>query len=141
MLLARPVRPTPLMEREVTMDCILCKKYPSRLFESKYFFVIYDDFPVREGHLLIVPKRHVEDMTDLLPMEFNTLHRLLQEMVKRLKVDFQADGYNLGINGGEAAGQTVSHLHIHLLPRIAGDVPDPRGGIRNFLPNPLTNYP
>jgi diadenosine tetraphosphate (Ap4A) HIT family hydrolase len=57
------------------------------------------------------------------------------------KVNFQADGYNIGVNCGEAAGQTVEHLHLHVIPRHDGDVPDPRGGIRKFLPNPLTEYP
>src|SRR5437764_13365712 len=97
-------------------DCLLCGKYSSRIFESKYFFAVYDDFPLRQGHVLIIPKRHVEHLTNLLPMEFNTLHPVLQEMVTRLKIDFPADGYNLGVNGGEAAGQTLSHLHIHLIP-------------------------
>src|SRR5437763_8211465 len=118
-------------------ECLLCCKYDKRIFVSEYFFAIYDDFPVREGHMLIIPKRHVEHLTDLLPMEFNTLYCVLQEVVIRLKIDFQADGYNLGINGGEAAGQTLPHLHIHLIPRRFGDVPSPAGGIRNFLPNPL----
>jgi diadenosine tetraphosphate (Ap4A) HIT family hydrolase len=122
-------------------DCLLCGKYPSRIFESKYFFVIYDDFPLRQGHVLIIPRRHTEHLTLLTRVEFSDLHFVIQEMVKHMKVDFRADGYNLGVNSGEAAGQTLSHLHIHLIPRHFGDVADPRGGIRKFLPNPLTEYP
>ena len=87
--------------------------------------------------MLLIPVRHVGHVELLSPEEFCDLHFVLQEMVKHIKVEFQADGYNLGVNSGEVAGQTLSHLHIHLIPRYLGDVPNPRGGVRNFLPNPL----
>ena len=122
-------------------DCLLCRKYPSRIFESRYFFVIYDDFPLRLGHVLIISKRHVERLEDLTRAEFCNLFACIQEMTTKLLVDFKADGYNVGVNCGEVAGQTLPHLHIHFIPRYKGDVPDPRGGIRKFLPNPLTEYP
>ena len=121
--------------------CLLCEKYSSKIFESKRFFVILDDFPVRKGHLLLIPRRHIEDLTDLSRAEFRDLHDVLQRMMKYLEVHFQADGYNLGVNCGEAAGQTERHLHIHVIPRRLGDVPNPRGGIRKFLPNPVKEYP
>ena len=123
------------------MDCLLCEKYSSKIFESKHFFVILDDFPLREGHLLMIPRRHVEDLIALTSEEFCDLHFVIQEMVKHISFEFGADSYNVGINSGEAGGQTLSHLHIHLIPRRFGDVPDPHGGIRKFLPNPLTEYP
>jgi diadenosine tetraphosphate (Ap4A) HIT family hydrolase len=91
--------------------------------------------------MLAIPIRHVEHLTDLTRGEFRDLHFIFQKMVEHMKVGFQADGYNLGVNCGKAAGQTLPHLHIHLIPRHNGDVPDPRGGIRNYLPNPLTEYP
>lgn len=122
-------------------DCILCGKYPSRIFESNYFFVIYDDFPVRKGHMLIIPRRHVEDLTDLTREEFSALHYIIDQIFKHMKNKFLANAYNLGVNCGEAAGQTLPHLHIHFIPRYVGDVADPRGGIRRFLPNPLAGYP
>lgn len=122
-------------------DCLLCGKYPSRIFESVYFFAVYDDFPVREGHMLIMPIRHVEHLINLTREEFGDLYVCITEMVKVAEVDFGANGYNIGINNGEAAGQTLSHVHIHLIPRYFNDVPNPRGGIRKFLPNPLTEYP
>jgi diadenosine tetraphosphate (Ap4A) HIT family hydrolase len=103
--------------------------------------VVYDDYPLREGHVLLIPKRHVEQIIHLTREEFCDLYVCIEEMVTRLLVDFGADGYNIGINCGEAAGQTVPHLHIHVVPRRLGDVPNPRGGIRKFLPNPLTEYP
>jgi diadenosine tetraphosphate (Ap4A) HIT family hydrolase len=122
-------------------DCVLCGKYAQRIYETTYFFAILDDFPLRRGHTLLIPRWHIERLTDLSVEEFSDLSRILQVMVKRIKVDLGADDYNLGVNCGEAAGQTLSHLHIHLIPRYAGDVDDPRGGIRKFLPNPLTEYP
>ncbi len=122
-------------------NCVLCRKYLSKIFESKYFFVIYDDFPLRQGHVLIIPIRHIGHLTLLTRIEFCDLHFVIQEMVKHIEDKFKADGYNLGVNSGEAAGQTLSHLHIHLIPRYVDDVPDPRGGIRKCLPNPLREYP
>ncbi len=122
-------------------DCLFCRKYLSRIFESKYFFVIYDDFPLREGHILIIPLRHIQHLTLLTRAEFNDLYTVIQEMIEQIKEKYGADGYNLGINDGEAAGQTIPHLHIHIIPRHAGDVANPRGGIRKFLPNPLMEYP
>jgi diadenosine tetraphosphate (Ap4A) HIT family hydrolase len=125
----------------MNIDCILCQKYASRIFESHEFFVVYDDNPVRSGHLLIIPKQHVEDITLLTPDEALDYQVVLKAMVKHIKDEFGADGYNIGINCGEAAGQTIAHVHIHLIPRHFGDVADPHGGIRKFLPNPLTEYP
>ena len=121
--------------------CLLCEKYLQRIFESQYFFVVYDDFPVRVGHLLIIPRRHVEHLVLLRRAEFCELGYVIKKMVRHTQVNFQADGYNIGINCGEAAGQTLEHLHIHFIPRYAGDIPDPRGGIRKFLPNPDAEYP
>ena len=120
-------------------DCVLCGKYSSKIFESTYFFAIYDDFPVREGHILLAPIRHIEHIDLLTHEEFDDFYVALQALIKH--INGTADGYNLGFNGGEAAGQTVSHLHIHLIPRQFGDVADPHGGIRNCLPDPLTEYP
>ena len=122
-------------------DCLFCRKYLSRIFESKYFFVIYDDFPLRQGHILIIPLRHIQHLTLLTRTEFNDLYNVIQEMVEQIKENYGADEYNLGINDGEAAGQTIPHLHIHIIPRHTGDVANPRGGIRKFFPNPLMEYP
>src|SRR5438552_14470749 len=121
-------------------DCLFCRKYLSRIFESKYFFVIYDDFPLRQGHILIIPLRNIQHLTLLTRTEFNDLYNVIQEMVEQIKENYGADEYNLGINDGEAAGQTIPHLHIHIIPRHTGDVANPRGGIRKFFPNPLMEY-
>jgi diadenosine tetraphosphate (Ap4A) HIT family hydrolase len=121
-------------------DCLFCKESAS-VFESKYFFVRYDDYPVRQGHLLIIPFRHVEELIILTRTEFNELHLVLAWATKHVEDTFGADGYNIGVNNGVSAGQTIPHLHIHLIPRYLGDIQDPRGGIRKFLPNPVTEYP
>jgi diadenosine tetraphosphate (Ap4A) HIT family hydrolase len=122
-------------------DCLFCVKYYFRKYESKHFYAIYDDYPVQRGHLLLIPIRHVEDLTLLTEAEVGDCFFFLLEMITHIKKEFGADGYNVGINGGEVAGQTIPHLHIHIIPRYPGDVPNPRGGIRNLVPNPLKEYP
>lgn len=96
--------------------------------------VIRDGFPVSPGHSLIIPRRHLASFFELEPDERDGLIALLEEAKRRLDREFKADGYNVGINDGAAAGQTVPHLHIHLIPRFAGDQSDPRGGVRWVLP-------
>lgn len=88
-----------------------------------------DGYPVAEGHALIIPRRHVVSLFDLTEVEFLGLRHLLRE-VRRLT---PADGYTIGVNEGVAAGRTVPHLHVHVIPRHWGDVPDPRGGIRQVM--------
>lgn len=93
-----------------------------------------DRYPLSPGHTLIVPKAHAADYFDLAEAVQADLWRLVAEVKGRLDEEFSPAGYNVGINIGAAAGQTVFHVHVHLVPRYAGDVPDPRGGIRHVLP-------
>jgi diadenosine tetraphosphate (Ap4A) HIT family hydrolase len=93
-----------------------------------------DGFPVNPGHTLIVPRRHVERFFELTAEEQAALWRLLPELKQRLDARHAPAGYNVGLNVGEAAGQTVGHAHVHLIPRYAGDVEDPRGGVRWVVP-------
>jgi diadenosine tetraphosphate (Ap4A) HIT family hydrolase len=93
-----------------------------------------DTYPVSPGHTLIIPKRHVVSFFDTTDEERLAMCRLLDEARALLDAKHQPDGYNIGINGGEAAGQSVMHLHIHLIPRYKGDRPDPKGGVRWVLP-------
>jgi diadenosine tetraphosphate (Ap4A) HIT family hydrolase len=93
-----------------------------------------DNHPVSPGHTLIIPKRHVASFFDTSEEERLAMMRLLDEAKAVLDQKHKPDGYNIGINGGEAAGQTVMHLHIHLIPRYKGDKADPRGGVRWVLP-------
>ena len=98
-------------------------------------FVIRDGFPVSEGHCLIVPKRVYANYFDSTPDEMNGLPQLLMATKQLLDEEFSPDGYNVGINCGEHAGQTVHHVHIHLMPRYQGDMGNPRGGVRGVTPS------
>jgi diadenosine tetraphosphate (Ap4A) HIT family hydrolase len=97
--------------------------------------VVRDGFPVSRGHSLIIPRRHVGSFFEATVDERASLLRLLDAAKVQLDNEYQPDSYNIGINDGPAAGQTVPHLHIHLIPRYAGDSPDPRGGVRWVLPD------
>ena len=122
--------------------CLFCETFSKKdqiLFDSEFFFVVADNFPVNKGHTLIIPKRHQTDIFALNAEEWNDLFAVIQNTKERLDKEFDPDGYNLGVNCGEAAGQTVFHLHIHVIPRYKGDVEKPRGGIRNFK-KPLVEY-
>lgn len=92
-----------------------------------------DRFPVSEGHALIVPRRHVARIEDLAEDEWRDLFGLARALCREVLTEPGVDGYNLGVNSGAAAGQTVEHAHVHLIPRRVGDVPDPRGGIRHVI--------
>ena len=105
-----------------------------RLLENEVGFVIYDGFPVSKGHCLIVPHRVYSDYFESTNDEVIGLQKLVLETKKLLDEKFQPDGFNVGINSGEYAGQTVFHMHIHLIPRYKNDVENPRGGVRNIIP-------
>jgi diadenosine tetraphosphate (Ap4A) HIT family hydrolase len=95
---------------------------------------IYDGFPLSIGHMLIIPKRHIDSLFEASIEERTALFDLLAEARGLLLEECDPDGFNIGINDGAAAGQTVMHLHIHLIPRYAGDKADPRGGVRWIFP-------
>lgn len=97
-------------------------------------FVVRDGFPISKGHTLIIPKRHVASFFEISPVENEALLDLLNQAKRELDIKYQPNAYNIGINDGIAAGQTVLHLHIHLIPRYLNDVEDPRGGIRWIMP-------
>ena len=116
--------------------CPFCSLPTDRIIaESDYTLTIRDGFPVSEGHTLIIPKRHVQSFFELQANEREVILQALDEAKEALDKEFSPDGYNIGINDGEAAGQTVMHLHVHLIPRYEGDTPDPRGGIRHVFPD------
>lgn len=95
-----------------------------------FVVAIRDAFPVADGHTLVVPRRHEPDLLGLTAEESAALWALAMEVAGDLRAECHADGLTVGVNVGEAAGQTVAHAHVHLVPRHVGDVPDPRGGIR-----------
>jgi len=93
-----------------------------------------DAYPVSPGHTLVIPVRHVASFFDITSDERTAMFALLEAAKQQLHAEFSPAGYNIGINDGAAAGQTVGHLHIHLIPRYPGDQPDPRGGVRWVIP-------
>ena len=98
-------------------------------------FAIYDGFPVNEGHVLIIPKRHTANYFDLTADEQADCFKLLNNVKEKIKEKFNPDGFNVGININEVAGQTVPHVHVHLIPRYKGDVEEPNGGVRGVIPS------
>jgi diadenosine tetraphosphate (Ap4A) HIT family hydrolase len=94
-----------------------------------------DGFPISSGHALIIPKRHIASLFDATREEREALFDLLEHVKTELMERYNPDGFNIGINDGTAAGQTVMHLHIHLIPRYSGDQTDPRGGVRWIFPD------
>lgn len=117
--------------------CLFCDPTQSRILcESANWYVRYDNHPATEGHVEVVPRRHVTSWFDLRAAERHEAMALLDSAAAKISFPGQLpDGWNIGINDGPAAGQTIPHLHIHLIPRYAGDQDDPRGGIRRGLPN------
>src|SRR5260370_1948127 len=97
-------------------------------------FAIADGFPVSPGHALLVPRRAIATWWDATDDERADILTLVDEVKRQLDAELRPDGYNVGFNSGAAAGQTVGHLHIHVIPRYSGDVPDPRGGVRHVIP-------
>lgn len=117
-------------------DCVFCNNCAGRIIaENELCFAIRDGFPVTDLHTLIIPKRHVADYFDLYQPELNALNDLLSRQRQSIMhEDKTVTGFNVGINAGKSAGQTVFHVHIHLIPRRNGDVEEPRGGIRGVIP-------
>ena len=117
--------------------CIFCAMQCNRtIAENELCYAIRDGFAVTEHHTLIIPKRHVADYFDLYQPELNAIHQMIAEQRKAiLEADSSVLGFNIGINSGAVAGQTIFHAHIHLIPRREGDVVDPRGGVRGVIPS------
>ena len=125
-----------------TPKCFFCALLPPRIVdESAQTFVTRDAYPVSMGHTLVVPKRHTGSFFDLSTQERDDLLVMLDRTKKILDDELQPQGYNIGINDGAVAGQTVPHVHVHLIPRFAGDLPDPRGGVRWVIPNKAKYWP
>ena len=117
------------------IPCAFCTLPESRIIDASTFGVtVRDAFPVSPGHTLVIPKRHVGSFFDLTELERQDLLSLLDKAKLVLDQEYEPDGYNIGINDGPVAGQTVPHLHIHLITRYKADLPDPRGGVRWVIP-------
>lgn len=117
------------------MTCLFCNVSSARVIsENELAYAVRDGFPVTELHTLIIPKRHVEDYFGLTKEELlacdSLLHSIKDEIVS---ADSTVEGFNIGMNSGAVAGQTIFHCHIHLIPRRSGDVSNPRGGVRHLI--------
>ena len=119
------------MAAEAT-QCELCLRHEV-LLENALAYVRYDNNSLSRGHVLVVPKRHVASFFDMTAEEQSAVLALLTKVQKSIQEQHSPDGYNIGVNVGKAGGQARMHVHVHLIPRYAGDVPDPRGGIRCVL--------
>lgn len=125
------------MEKEDKIEsCFFCKTINNNNFqlENKLAIARFDDFPVNKGHLEVIPKRHVKDWWETTTEERIAIFNLLDEAKKMIDDKYTPDGYNIGMNLGEKAGQSIMHLHVHLIPRYNGDVANPRGGVRGIIP-------
>jgi diadenosine tetraphosphate (Ap4A) HIT family hydrolase len=116
-------------------ECAFCSiKQDKMIAQDSLTFTVRDTLPVSPGHTLILPKRHIASIFEATKEEVAALWDALQQARSGLLKEFSPDGFNIGINDGLASGQTILHLHIHIIPRYKGDMPDPRGGIRWIFP-------
>jgi len=115
--------------------CPFCTLPVGRIIDSNdHGMVVRDGFPISAGHTLVIPRRHIGSFFELTADERHSLLGLLDKAKEVLDAELRPDGFNIGINDGPAAGQTVPHLHIHLIPRYKGDLAAPRGGVRWIIP-------
>jgi diadenosine tetraphosphate (Ap4A) HIT family hydrolase len=119
-------------------NCPFCDE-TSYESEGDLTFTKTDSYPVSKGHTLVIPKRHIASYFECTDNERLELWSLVEQVKTELEDTFAPDGFNIGINVGEAAGQTVPHMHIHVIPRYSGDMDDPRGGVRGVIPNKQKN--
>jgi diadenosine tetraphosphate (Ap4A) HIT family hydrolase len=114
-------------------NCPFCNPDRDPLAENELCFAIPDKYPVSPGHTLVITRRHVADYFDLRDEEKSACWELVDEVKKLLETKYTPGGWNIGINIGSTAGQTVFHFHCHLIPRYEGDMEDPRGGVRHSV--------
>lgn len=117
---------------EQDINCPFCEA-EGEFLGNELAFAKFDAYPVSPGHTLIIPRRHVASWFDLADSEQQAIFSLVREAKAMLDKTYHPDGYNIGINCGEAAGQTIFHVHVHLIPRYEGDVENPRGGVRAVI--------
>lgn len=125
--------------RQFSPHCCFCQLLPATyVAQNKFCFAYMDQHPVTEGHTLIIPKRHFENFFDATETEVLAIYQLLHQCRADLTKKYQnVTWFNVGVNIGAAAGQSVFHLHVHLIPRRDGDVSDPKGGVRGVIPNKM----
>ena len=120
-----------------TQICPFCQIDPNReiINENELAYSVYDNYPVSNGHSLVIPKRHCSNYFDLTIEEQNACWSMVNKIKEHIESEFKPDGFNIGININEAAGQTILHVHIHIIPRYKGDIDNPEGGVRGVIPD------
>lgn len=121
-------------KRDPNNPCLFCKDPRGVSLEQKLAYSARDTYAVSPGHTLVIPRRHVASFFDLTHEEVHACMELITEERMLLDEEFKPDGYNIGVNVGAAAGQSIFHVHIHLIPRYEGDVENPQGGVRHVIP-------
>ena len=123
--------------RDPNNPCLFCNVPSSDyVFENNLAFSTFDSYPVSKYHALIIPKRHVENYFDMSEEEVSSCNKLIKKMRNKIQeLDPTVDGFNIGINSGKVAGQSIMHCHIHLIPRRKNDVDNPQGGVRGVIPS------
>ena len=118
-------------------ECLFCKWKNEKekiILENQVSFAVFDEFAVSKGHIIFMTKRHVKDFFETTREERIAIFELIDEAKKMIDKKYNPSGYNIGMNCGVSAGQSVMHIHVHLIPRYDGDVENPRGGIRGVIP-------
>ena len=121
-------------KRDPNDPCLFCKDPRGVSIQHELAFSARDTYPTSPGHTLVIPRRHVSSFFELTLEEVAACMGLIQEEKKLIDKEFKPEGYNIGVNVGPAAGQSILHVHIHIIPRYKGDVENPQGGVRHVIP-------
>jgi diadenosine tetraphosphate (Ap4A) HIT family hydrolase len=124
----------PEQKRDPNNPCLFCTDPRGVSLQNELAYSARDTYGVSPGHTLVIPRRHVAEFFDLTAEEVAACMALISEEKKLLDEEFKPDGYNIGVNIGVAAGQSIFHVHIHIIPRYKGDVENPQGGVRHVIP-------
>jgi diadenosine tetraphosphate (Ap4A) HIT family hydrolase len=122
-------------KRDPNNPCLFCRDPKGVSLSNELAYSARDSYAVSPGHTVVIPRRHVAIFFDLTPEEVSACMALIIEERKLLDEEFKPDGYNIGVNIGQAAGQSIFHVHIHIIPRYKGDVENPQGGVRHVIPS------
>lgn len=118
------------------LTCPFCSPNDDEMIiQSRHCYARWDAYPVSDGHMLVVPFRHIQTLDDAIQEEKWAMLDMMERCTITIEERLKPDGMNIGVNIGKAAGQTVEHIHIHVIPRYLGDVEDPRGGVRSVIPS------
>jgi diadenosine tetraphosphate (Ap4A) HIT family hydrolase len=121
-------------KRDPNNPCLFCTDPRGVSIQHELAYSARDSYPASPGHTVVIPRRHVASFFDLTPEEVDACMGLIKEEKIHIDEEFNPDGYNIGVNVGPAAGQSIFHVHIHIIPRYKGDVENPQGGVRHVIP-------